>query len=305
MRTTPKYFLILAVMAGAAVVSASCASDGPSTAPLRQEPHVVLSKLNDVHARFDWIGKYHTDGLAYVYSQLAKGNGKPRTQQEMCKIAAKATKEFHKAQRHADVPAGLVDPALIDETCPTDNSGKTNKTIVVSGVTRKTDLSPTAVSLIDQITAVTTTATSRIAYVNAVLNIESQAVYLSPDDAGAVIAVGSVALSSLDYWEANLDAWVSLPATKATAYSLSAFDMTRATVASTTAPIVGPRFITGPGSRWWQNPAAKGFGKVLFADAMAAARAIYASWYMGPIGWDAAAAAALFASATTALMLLF
>ena len=305
MRTTPKYFLILAVMAGAAGVSTSCASDGPSTAPVRQERRVVQSKLQDVHAKYDWIGKYHTDGLAYVYSQLAKGGGKARTQQEMCKVAAKATKEFHRAQRQGDVPAGLVDPALVNEVCPDDDAAKTSKTVLVSGLARKTELSAGAVSLIDQITYLTNTATSRSMLVNGVLSIESEAAYLPPDDAGAVIAVGAVALSSVDYWEANLSNWVSLPATRATAYSLSALDMTSATVGSTTAPIVGPRFFTGPGDRWWQNPFVRGFGKVLAADAMTAARSIYASWYMGPIGWDAAAAAALFASAVTALSLIF
>jgi hypothetical protein len=302
MRTTPKYFLILAVMAGATVVSASCASDGPSTAPKAGEStRIVQTKLQDVHAKYDWIGKYHTDGLAYVYSQLAKGNGKARTHAEMCKIAAKATKEFHKAQRHSDVPAGLVDPALINDVCPTDDAGKTNQTVLVSGATRKTELSAGAISLIDQITYLTNTATSRTALLNGILNIESQSAYLSPDDAGAVIAVSSVALSSLDYWEANLTAWTGLSGTKATAYSLSPLDMTAATVVTTTAPIIGPRYVSG----WWQNPFVRGFRGVLFADAMAAARSIYMSWYMGPIGWDAAAAAALYASATTALALLF
>jgi hypothetical protein len=303
MRTTPKYFLILAVMAGAAVVSASCASDGPPTAPVRQNQRIVLSKLQDVHAKYDWIGKYHTDGLAYVYSQLAKGYGKPRTQKEMCRIVAKATKEFHKAQRHGDVPAALVDPALNNEVCPADDGGKLNKTVLVSGPSRKTELSEGAVSLIDQITYLTNTATSRSALVNGVLDIESQSAYLSPDDAGAVIAVGSIALSSADYWEANLDAWVSV-GTKATAYSVSALDMTAVTVASTTASIGGPRFVTGPGSHWWQNPFVKGFGKVLTVDAMTAARSAYVSWYMGPVGWDAAAASALFASATSVVVLL-
>jgi hypothetical protein len=303
MRTTPKYFLILAVMAGAAVVSASCASDGPPTAPLRQEPRVVLSKLDDVHNKFDWIGKYHTDGLAYVYSQLAKGDGKPRTQKEMCKIAAKATKEFHKAQRHGDVPAGLVDPALVNDVCPDDSGGKTSKNVVVFVPTLKTELSASAVSLIDQITYLTSTATSRSALVNGVLSIESQAAYLPANDAGAVIAVGSVAISSVDYWQSNLSSWVSLPASTATAYSLSALDMTSATVGSITAPIVGPRF--SGGNDWWQNPFVKGFAKVLLADALAAARTIYATWYLGPIGWDAAAASALFASSAAAIALLF
>src|SRR6476620_8816997 len=104
MRTTPKYFLILAVMAGAAVVSASCASDGPSTAPVSENNRIVQTNLQDVHAKYDWIGKYHTDGLAYVYEQLAKGSGKARGRAEICKIAVKAIKDFHRSQGRGDVP---------------------------------------------------------------------------------------------------------------------------------------------------------------------------------------------------------
>ncbi len=303
MRITPKYFLILALMSGAAVVSASCASDGPSTAPARQNSQVAQAKLQEMHAKYDWIGKYHTDGLAYVYEQLAKEGGKPKTQAQMCKIIAKATKEFHKAQRHADVPANLVDPSLIDETCPADDKKGSNKTLVTSGTPTSTakDLSPPAASLIDQIVAISASATSRTAMVNAIMNVEAQAASLPGDEAGGVIGVASVALSSLDYWEANLDKWVSLPATKAVAYSVTASDMTAATVVATAAPLIRQ----GGGTSWWQNPFVKGFGKVLSADAMSAARTIYVTWELGPIGWDAAAAGALFGSSVTALSLIF
>lgn len=303
MRITPKYFLILAAMAGAAVVSASCASDVPATAPARKDSQIAQTKLQEMHAKYDWIGKYHTDGLAYVYEQLAKGNGKPKSHAQMCNIIAKATKEFHKTQRHADVPAGLVDPSLLSETCPAEEMKGSNKTIVTSGApfsTAKT-LSPQAASLIDQIVAITASATSRDGMISAIMNVEAQAASLPGDEAGGVIGVASVALSSLDYWEANLDNWVSLPATKAVAYSLTANDMTFATVMGTASPMIRQ----GAGSRFWQNPFVKGFGKVLTADAMSAARTIYVAWELGPIGWDAAAAGALFASSVTAVALIF
>lgn len=303
MRITPKYFLILALMAGAAVVAASCASDGPSTAPARQNSQIAQTKLQELHAKFDWIGKYHTDGLEYVYDQLSKGNGKPRTQAQMCKIIAKATKEFHKTQRHADVPAGLVDPSLIDETCPADDKKAINKTIVTSGAPTSTAkaLSPPAVSLIDQIVAISGSATSHSGMVSAIMNVEAQAAGLRADEAGAVIGVASVALSSLNYWEANLDNWILLPATTTAAYSVTANDMTAATVVATAAPLTRK----GVGSNWWQNPFVRGFGKVLMADALAASRTLYVTWELGPMGWDAAAAGALFASSISAVTQLF
>ena len=56
---------------------------------------------------------------------------------------------------------------------------------------------------------------------------------------------------------------------------------------------------------WWSNPFVQGYIKVVGADALAAGRTLYTTWRMGPIGWDAAAAAGLYASVTTALALLF
>jgi hypothetical protein len=161
-------------------------------------------------------------------------------------------------------------------------------------------LSAAAQSYINQIADLANNLTTRSAYVNAILNIETQAVSLPTDEAGAVIGVASVALSSLDYWEANLDAWVSIT-TMATAYSLSPSDKTSATVSSAGPASLTPRSV----GKWWQNPYVKGFGKVLGADALSAARTVYLAWELGPIGWDAAAASALWASGTTTISLLF
>lgn len=297
MRTTLKYFAILASTASAALISASCASDGPPTAPATTDIAVAQTRLKDLHDKYDWIGQYHTDGLAYVYSQLTKDNGKPKSRADICKIAAKATKEFHKMARKGSVPAGLVDPSLNNEVCP-DDFGSARKTVILSGTngSHRTDLSAEAVNLMDQIVTITNSSTSRYAYVTGVENVEAQAVYLPPDEAGAVIAVGSVALSSVDYWEANLSNWVSISTTRPAAYSLTALDMSGAIVSSVSAPSLAPRF--GP---WWSSP----FGRVLAADAMAALRTAYISWMLGPVGVDACVANALWASTAAALSLLF
>ena len=302
MRTTLKYFAILASMAGAAVVSASCASDGPPTAPAKVDAALTQQKLQDLHDKYDWIGQYHTDGLAYMYKQLMKGNGKPRSRADLCRVAAKAAKEFQKMTRHNDVPANLLDPALVNETCLTED-GSTNATILVGpsgiGAPRK-DLSAGAVNLINQIGVIAGSSMSRNAYVSGIQNVEAQAAYLPPDEAGAVIGVGSIALSSLNYWEANLSSWVSIPGGPAAGYSLSVRDMTAASVASAAAPLAGPAY-----TKWWDNAYVRGFGKVLGADAISGGRTIVTTWFAGPIGWDAAAASAVFASGATAIALLF
>lgn len=304
MRTTLKYLAILAGIAAATLVAESCAPDGPPTAPARQDPHVAQQKLQDLRDKYGWIGKYHTDGLGYMYAQISKGNGKPRSRAEVCKIAAKATKEFHKSARHGDIPAAFVDASLMNEVCPADGeASKPSKTILAGtgGISSpRSDLSEEASNYINQIVAISGNSTSRYALESGVRSIESQATALPADEAGAVEAVASVALSSVDYWEANLDSWVSLPGARPIAYSLSPLDMTAATVGTIAAPALNPRY-----GKWWQNPYIRGFGKVLGADAVAAGRAMFMSWEMGPIAFDVAAASALWASGSTAVILIF
>ena len=66
--------------------------------------------------------------------------------------------------------------------------------------------------------------------------------------------------------------------------------------------VIVPEFIP---SKWWQHPVVRGYLKIVAADAMGAARTIYTTWELGPIGWDAAAAAGLWSSVTMTLSLLF
>lgn len=301
MRTTLKYFAILASMASAALISASCASDGPPTAPVKADAALTQQTMQDLHDKYDWIGQYHTDGLAYIYTQLTKGNGKPRSHADLCRIAAKATKEFHKMARHGELPTSFVDPALVAEVCPSDNGVSATILVAPAGNTSaQANISATAVNLIDQITTIASTATTRSAYVNGVQNAEAQAVYLPAAEAAAVIGVGSVALSSLAYWEANLGAWTSINGGPGTAYSVSAQDMASATVNSIAASAGGVRY-----GSWWSSPGGRGFGRVLGADALSAARTIVTTWFVGPIGWEAAAAGAVFASSLAAISLMF
>ncbi len=300
MRKNLTYFAIVASVAATLTV-VSCAPDSQSSATSITDPKVAQQRLEDLQNTYGWIGKYHTDGLAYMYTQLTKTNTR-KSHADFCKIAAKAVKDFNRAERHRDVPVGYVDAALTNEVCPADSNGisATVMTLPGTSATPRHSLSVPAQNLINQITALPNNLTTRSAYVNAILSIESQAVSLPTAEAGAVIGVASVALSSLDYWEANLDAWVSIPA-MATAYSLSPSDVISTTVNSAGGPSLTPRKV----GKWWQNPYIRGFGKVLGADALSAARTVYVTWELGPIGWDAAAASALWASGTTTLSLLF
>ncbi|MGH9423067.1 MAG: hypothetical protein ACRD3J_24030, partial [Thermoanaerobaculia bacterium] len=247
MRKTLTYFAIVASVAATLTV-VGCAPDSPSSATSITDPKVAHQKLQDLQNTYGWIGKYHTDGLAYMYTQLTKGSNK-KSHADLCKIAAKAVKDFNRAQRHRDVPAGLVDPALTNEVCPASSNGVSATVMVTPGsaATPGHSLSAAAQNYINQITALSNNLTTRSAYVSAIQNIESQATALPADQAGGVIGVASVALSSLDYWEANLDAWVSIPGI-ATANSLSRSDVISATVVLGAGP--SP---TSRNSKWWQN----------------------------------------------------
>jgi hypothetical protein len=127
------------------------------------------------------------------------------------------------------------------------------------------------------------------------MTIQSSAVAnLPPDNAGAVVAVVSIALSSLDYWEANMHNWITLDIAK---------QYSRAAGAGSLLPIADIASFARP--NWWSHPFVQGYIKVVSADAMGGARVLYTTWRLGPIGWDAAAAAALWSSVTMMMSLLF
>ncbi len=304
MRTTLKYPSTIASLAAALSIM-SCAPDSPPTAPVPVETRSAQQKLQDLQNKYGWVGQYHTDGLAYVYTQLAKGKGKPRTKADLCRTIAKATKDFHKAARHTDIPAGLIDPSMMDGTCPADDATRNVRSSVtslpMSQARVRSELSGAATDYIDQIAVLAGSATSRQALLNGVNSIESQAASLPTEEAGAVVAVGSVAVSSAYYWEANLNSWLDLSGVPLPTYSVSAHDLTASTVASVASSTTGRRFSIP----WWRNPFVMGFQRVLVSDALAAARVLYAAWEAGPIVLDAAAAAALWASSLAAITSIF
>ena len=294
MRTKSACFTTLLALSLSALALTACSGD--ATAPAVDLERVALDrKVQDLTDQYGWIGKYHTDGLEYVYGELSRTRGY-RTQREFCRVMAKAVKEFHRQARKGEIPFELVDPAIADETCGREMGGDRVSMNVLVGTPRMAtnDLLPLTISYVDQISNAINSATSRSGLLSALLNIQYAAVGSLPQDqAGVIVAVVSIAISSMDYWEVNLDRWVNLN-TIDTPYSRG----------GTMTPVaIAPASFTPP--RWWSNPFVQGFRKVLAADALGGARVLYTTWRLGPIGWDAAAAAALFSSGTMAGSLLF
>ena len=301
MRTRSASFVILlALSAGTVAAVAACSPDSTEPVARGDVAQVVLDrKLDDLRERYGWVGTYHTDGLAYIYKELAKNTGRLQKKEQICKSAAKALKEFHKAARKGEVPFGLVDPSLQNEACPAAEGSPRISMNVVDGRPRLSanELSPSAVSYMDQLATAINMATSRSQFISSILNVQDAAVAsLSSEEAGAVVAAASIAISSADYWEANLDAWIGLQG-PATPYVRLADD-------SDMSPVpFAPMSIGRP--KWWDIPFIKGYRKVVAADIVGGARVLYTTWYAGPVAWEGAAAGALWASATTAFALIF
>lgn len=267
-----------------------------ATAPAHVDPARVAidRKVDELRAKYGWMGKYHTDGLEYVFAELKQMRGKPG-KDDYCRIVARALKDFHRRARRGEIPFQFVDPAIETETCGgAIGGGGLSRNLMITPRAPSHTLSPLATSYIDQVVTAIHSATSRQALVNQLLSIQYAAVGNLPlDEAGAVVATVSIAISSAEYWEMYLESWINLPGQIATPYS-------KASIAGGVAALLQ---WTWP--KWWSHPFVANYRTVVAADAIAGMRVIYTTWRLGPIGWDAAAAAALYGSVTTALSLIF
>ncbi|HEX2722088.1 MAG TPA: hypothetical protein VHM24_04165 [Gemmatimonadaceae bacterium] len=311
MRTRNTYVaLLLAAGVGTALTVVSCAPD--STAPRRATLPVRAAeeKVLDAREKAGWIAKYHSDGLAYVYAQLAKTDGKPRTRAESCRLAIKAIGEFHGAARGSALPTALLGPSFNSDACLAASEVAPLRRSVFAGLpatARQNDLSPAATDYIERIGAVADNSTSDYDFLSQVDAIEAEAIAVLPaSEAEAVSAVAAVARSSLSYWNENLESWMTLPGALPMPYSVGIGDASAASASAVSASAVSAFAVSGStGTKsWWTNPAVAGFRKILSADILSGARTAYLAWAAGPIAVEAVAASALFGSATTTIALL-
>lgn len=297
--------IMLAGLAGTALIVTSCSPD--STSPLAApatDAAVSPQKLDDLRAKYGWVGQYHTDGLAFVYARLVQNRKSIHGKADACREAARALKEFHRTARKGDVPFGLVDPSISAEVCGTGGPG----------ISRDMSIDPTAMRIrgdglslrandyLNRIISAVEGATSMSGLMNDIYGIELEASYTLPEsEAGAVSAIASIAYSSAEYWDRNLTDWVTLnPAELLYARSV---DGSGNSAKAPSFSLTNPLGVLPP--RWFSDPFVKNYLLVLGADVTAGARTAYLAWAAGPIGWEAAAASALWASATTALYLFF
>ncbi len=300
MRTRSALITMLLAASGAAITAIACTPDATAPAAADETRLATDRRVQELTDRYGWVGQYHTDGLEYVFTELSRNRGRSG-RDHACRIAAKALKEFHRQARRGEVPFGLVDPAIEAETCGEEmKPGGVSKNLLTGNPAVSTEeLLPLAETYINQvnnaIAGAVAAGVTRQGLFDQLMSIRYAAVAnLPPDHAGAVVAVISIAMSSLDYWEANLHNWVSLDIAKR--YS-------RAAGAGALLPIDAIASFTTP--NWWTHPFVQNYMKVVGADTAGGARVLYMTWRLGPIGWDAAAAAALWSSVTMTMSLLF
>ena len=207
MRFKWEYPAFLGLLMTFAVVVVSCSKDAtsPQTGIPRAEPRSSQQKLVDLQDKYGWTGKYHTDALAHVFDRLSHGQAFA-SKAEKCHAAVAALKEFNKSFSKDGKSKGMGDDFVSDAVC--SGASIPNPAPAPAGI--NASLSPKAIAMLQQISNQFDSGASAAAVVSNVNAIESAASKsLSPEEAGAVVSLGSVAISSAQYWNANLPSWKS------------------------------------------------------------------------------------------------
>lgn len=211
-RLTRTRLLILALLPAAAIGAISC-SDSPSApqatgAMKNADPEVAL-RLARLHAANDWVGDYHNRALQYVFEVLKAQPVGKRDGRTVCETAIAAYRQFHRANRHSEVPSDV--EAAAEAGCRSGTGFSFNNlafSISTPAAPSRDAVSVAAQSYLDQIVTAVNSSDTESDLAATVSSIETNAARsLSESEAGAVVIVGSVAQSSMQYWDANLQYW--------------------------------------------------------------------------------------------------
>jgi hypothetical protein len=266
-------FLGLLVAVAATVVSCSKDSTSPENAVVSLgEPQLAQQRLLYLQDKYGWAGKYHTDALAHIHNKLSLGNS-AASKADKCRAAIVALKEFNKSFSKDGKSKG-VDDAFLENEDPCASSFSTTLQIGTSS-----GLSPKGAAMVRQIADLFDSGTSSATIVSKVKAIENDAnENLSGVEAGAVVGAGSVAISSAQYWSANLASWRTAPSAGASA-SLQIPLIGRSSISLVNPAANGPR----------RDESAESGGGIGKADFTAFVTSLLAGWWMG--GWDIEVAA--------------
>lgn len=278
------HLFILALVPVVVFAAVRCA-DSTATAPVSTESPALTAelqaKLARLHQENDWIGQFHNDALSFVFANLQRIPLKARNPRGVCETARKAYAEFHKTRRGTAVPTSV--DAEFESRCSAASPGASSRvfSIAIPSEIARAEVTPAAQGLMDQIDYAIDASTSFGDLSAQVSSIEaSAAANLSYEDASAVVAVGSVALSSADYWANNLTAWI--PFTATTDYSVLLASRAPGDAAVPTTPAFGGN--DGGWSSWastvW-NDAKQAAKRAAKGDFKAAVKVVIASGAAG------------------------
>jgi hypothetical protein len=206
------HLLVLALVPLVVFGAVRCA-DNTTTSPLAESALSrdlsVSAKLAKLHKENDWVGKFHNEALAFVLAELQRTPKKGRDRRSVCETARRAYAEFHRSRRGTEVPASV--DADFESFCA-GNKGAANtrlSSIAVPSRPRTDEVSLAAQDYMDRVASAIDLSTSYDDLSGRVNSIEAEAASsLSYDEAGEVVTVGSVALSSADYWGSTITDWV-------------------------------------------------------------------------------------------------
>jgi hypothetical protein len=284
----PVYFSGLVVAIAITAVSCSEGSTAPQpSAVINNDLRFTHQKLPDLQASFNWPGKYHTEALAYVYAKLSRGNQRA-SKPDKCRVAVSALKEFDRSFSKDGKTRGIADSFLSDDFCNGNLSGVNQKVPADDARLEKSSgFSPQALSSFHQILNVLDSNASAAAMVAAINGIESAASRtLSAAEAGAVVSLGSVAISSAQYWDANSVKWQTMSSGGASNQLAAGF---RPSAALLFAPA---------GSSPRQSLSGN---NILRADAAAFLSSILLGWWMGAIDLEVSVVRGAIASMLAAM----
>ena len=277
---------LAALIAGVATAAASCSdrSTGPTAAATSiSEGRLMNEKRAALQQRSGWTGDYHNRALDHVYHELRKQNAREMSKSEKCKAAEIAFKEFNAEYRRNGKPLNYRDFSFGGTVCDDSNGKRPSKQLVLGPgsqvLRRSADLSAPAASLFSQLEGVFDAEVSLSVVVSTIQDIENTAAAtLDETEAGALIAAAEVAISSAEYWDANLEDWEA---------ELSSDPSVRSNL-----QIASPGLSTTVGSPTGAPLSSAGLGplarRLAKVDLVAALGSILLDWWMGPIAIEKA-----------------
>lgn len=264
-----------------AVTAVSCTNTDTATSPPSAGAAGDVdaeTKVSDLRQKYGWTGDYHTRALEHSYRHLMKHKAGSLSAAAKCRLADEALKDFTRAYRRNGSPLGVTEVSLAGTACDPSVKKQIIDGLGASASRRMNDLSATATSLLAQVEATAESVASVAAIRAAIHDIQNTAAASLPEaEAGAVIAAGELAISSVEYWNLYAPAWEEgISGDAPTTYSR---EVGNESVAKTV-------FKPGTISR---SDGESRTRRIIKADVTAFLVTIVTSWWAGPIAWDAAA----------------